>query len=146
MQVTFREYIPSDLNDCLTILKENHPDDYDDWETILLKDLTDISNKKYSSKFIIVLIRDEIIGFGCYFFQDTSYKITWVNIHSKEQNKGIGKKLVKELEKYIKRENPNNDFYITLETDKPYFYKKLKYQSHTNNGSNIIMQKYFPLK
>ena len=148
MQITFREPTIDDIAPCVNIIKEIYQEKK--WEEILPKDISDVLNKVYPSKFLVVSINDTIVGFGCYIklppefpSPNITYKLTWINIIPKEQGKGIGKKIVYELQKHIKSECKEN-FFVILETDKPSFYKKIGYETYSKNGDNDFMQKFFP--
>lgn len=144
MNLSFRKLLSSDIASCLDIVKQNYPSEKDKfWQNILPNDLSDILNKKYPSE-CLILTKDEItIGFGCYVEdkkQKNIYTLTWINILPAEQRKGIGKQLVSELEKDIKKNN-RQQVHIVLETDKPDFYKKLNYITFHKNNKNDIMIK-----
>lgn len=148
MNLSFRELISEDIAECLSIVKEIYTEEKhkEAWD-ILPKDLSDVLNKVYPSKCLVALTDKQIVGFGCYVKVDPKishsnifYKLTWINIHPKKQKKGIGKKLVNELEKHIKEECKEYCSAI-LQTDKPEFYKKLGYEIYDKNEGNDCMQK-----
>ena len=147
MNLTFRNLTDSDISFCLDILKENYPQEkYDYWKDFLLKDISDTSNKVYPSEFLVVIRDEVIIGFGAYLQlhnQNTTYKLTWINIPPKEQGKGIGRQLVTELEKRIKEYNKGKCT-IILETDKPIFYNKLGYATYYKKEDGEMMVKSMP--
>lgn len=124
-------------------MKENYPQDNERfWDAVLEKDIKDVLNKEYPSMFLVATLNESIVGFGCYLdFQSLNrYKISWMNISPNMQGKGIGRLLVKELEKCI-MENSTQNFSIILETDKPVFYKKLGYKKYGKNKDNDLMKK-----
>lgn len=142
----------SDINKCLEIMKQCFPLGKEEkfWTGVFIKDLTDILNgdKLYNQNCLVVTRNEtEIIGFGCYMQSNMAhniYELTWISISPENQNKGIGKYLVVELEKDIcKGETKSGDgFEIMFETHKPYFYEKLGYKSiYKTGGDNIIMIK-----
>lgn len=150
MKLSFRKLINDDIDSCLNIIKEIYirRNEKDSWDA-LTKDLSDVLNKVYPSNCLVVLIDNTIVGFGCYVKVDFElskpnifYKLTWINIQPKEQGKGIGKKLVNELEEHIRGECKEK-FSVVLETDKSDFYEKLGYITYDKNGDNDCMQKIF---
>ena len=145
MNITFREPTTEDITACLSVMKGSYPLDTERyWDDYLIKDFTDVLSKEYPSAFLLALLDDSVIGFGCYvyFINLNVYRLSWINILPVHQKKGIGKLLVAELEKLIMKENKKG-FRIQLETDKPVFYKKLGYQIVSTNGINYIMKKPF---
>lgn len=143
MNFTFRKLTESDIPACLLVMKENYPQDNERfWDAVLEKDLRDVLTKEYPALFLVAILNESIIGFGCYvhFENINLYKLSWVNISPREQGKGVGKSLVLELEKYI-MESCKNKSRISLETDKPIFYEKLGYSYSDKNGGNDIMVK-----
>lgn len=151
MKPEFREITSNDIDACVDIVKLIYPKDSEEkYHQALFKDISDVLNKAYPSKCLVALIEGKIVGFGCYVKIDPQtttpnifYKLTWININPKEQGRGIGKKLVNELEGCIRQEC-KEDFSIILETDKPDFYRKSGYDIYTKNGDNDCMQKVFP--
>lgn len=150
MQITFRKLTPSDIDACLGIMKENYPAEYEKhWEDVLPKDLSDILNQVCPSGCLLALLDEAIIGFGCYSkykektnAQENIWGLTWVNISPLQQGKGIGIKLIKELERTIKQYDTEK-FHIVLETTKPAFYRKLGYKTYRMSGVNDVMAKHF---
>lgn len=150
MEVTFRELIKDDIDFCQEIIREIYVKSSErEWPDILRRELSEVLGKAYPSKCIVALMGNAIIGLGCYVkVQDPStsniiYKLTWINISPKHQRTGVGIKLIGQLEEHIRREC-KEDFYVTLETDKPDFYNKLGYTAYNKNGSNDVMEKFFP--
>lgn len=150
MEISFKELKATDIETCLSIMKENYPSEEDKhWHNLLPNDLTDILNQKYPSQCLVVLLGEVPVGFGCYIqhkektnLQENIYALTWINILPKEQGKGIGKQLVIELEECISIIELRN-YHIILETDKPTFYQKLGYKTFKKNKGNDVMDKYF---
>lgn len=150
MEISFRELKPTDIEICLSIIKQNYPLEEDrHWQDLLPKDLTDMLNQKYPSLCLLVLSGETAIGFGCYTkykektnLQENVYGLTWINIIPKEQGKGIGRQLVAELEDCIRVLELRN-YHVILETDKPLFYQKLGYKTFRTNKANSVMDKYF---
>lgn len=139
MDILFRKLTEDDIPSCLLILHENYPDER--WERIFEKDISDVMNKMYPSEFLVVIHNEIIIGLGCYLQQTScAYCLTWVNIIPSHKGKGIGRKLVRELERRIKQDN-SQWYYITLETDKPIFYQKIGYRAVYKNGDKDVMAK-----
>lgn len=144
MKITFRKLTDSDINTCLSIVHENYPQDDKLWDNVLRNDVSDAMNKKYPSEFILIMRDEIIIGFGCYMsiIPLNLYRLSWINILPSEQGNGFGKMLVGELERCVNQEN-KKDFTITLETDKPLFYKKLGYVTTAKYDISTIMKKNF---
>lgn len=141
MKLTFRELAHEDIPSCIEILKLNYPSEHF-WVDTLIKDIQDVFNKLYPSEFIVVLLEEKIVGFGCQLengFKNV-YCITWINISPSYQGKGIGKLLVTELERRI-RAHGSDMGYIALETDKPIFYEKLGYKTIRKKEEKDIMAK-----
>lgn len=149
MDIIFRHLKESDIDTCINIMLENSTDEKKEfWSGILPRYLNDILNKVCPSACLVAINKDVIVGFGCYAQSSNmknSFKLTWINITPIHQRKGIGNKLVMELEKIIRREN-KNFFQITLETDKPIFYNRLGYTTHSKDGTNCHMVKSFKKK
>lgn len=142
--ITFRKLVEADFNACLSIFQENYPDVYSPND--LRIDISDVLNKAYASDFLVALRDDIIIGFGCQHIKKPNlFRISWVNITPKEQGKGIGRDLVLELEKIVRIQN-KQFFQIILETDKPIFYNKLGYTTHSQDGNKCHMIKFFRKK
>lgn len=145
MSITFRKLTDSDIDACLSILKENYPEEKDKhWADVLLKDINNVLNKAYPSDFFIVMQDGIIVGFGCWMEDGhpNVYSLTWINILPNEQGKGIGKALVCELEKIIAKEKKQS-FHITLKTNKPMFYNKLGYKTVAKEGEDDVMARKF---
>lgn len=145
MSITFRKLTDSDIDACLSILKENYPEEKDKhWADVLLKDINNVLNKAYPSDFFIVMQNEITVGFGCWMENGhpNVYSLTWINILPAEQGKGIGKALVRELEKTISDKNKQS-FHITLKTNKPMFYYKLGYKTVAREGDDDVMARKF---
>lgn len=151
MKLSFKEFVKSDIYSCLEIVKEIYTKESEkELSDILRNDLSDVLNKAYPSKCLVVRSGNSIVGFGCYVKVDEKistpnifYRLTWINIHPKEQGNGIGRKLIRELEKLIEADC-KKDLSIILQTDKPGFYTKSGYEVYGKNGENDLMQKFIP--
>lgn len=147
MEPTFRELTAFDILSCMEIMKENYPQDNERfWDAVLEKDIKDVLTKQYPAMFLVAILNEAIVGFGCYVhFENLNlYRLSWINIPPKEQGKGIGSLMVKELEKYIMK-SIKKESRISLETDKPIFYEKLGYDySYMNSENSMMVKKLFP--
>lgn len=147
MSLTFQKLTASDIDACLSILKENYPEEKDRcWQIVLRKDIENVLNKAYPSEYLLAILNESIVGFGCWMENGhpTVYCLTWINVTPKEQGKGIGKALVQELETAILKANRNTS-YITLLTTKPVFYERLGYKKISKQGENdLLVKKFFP--
>lgn len=122
-------------------MKENYPEEKDKhWEVVLRKDIENVLNKAYPSEYLVVMRDEIIIGFGCWMQNgyQSVFSLTWINISPKEQGKGIGKALVRELEKEIIKNN-KIPLHITLQTIKPIFYYKLGYRTVAHKDGDAVM-------
>ena len=89
------------------------------------------TNSVIPPKYLVAEEKGKVIGFGGYIqsWMDYSvYNIFWVNVHPKEQGKGIGTKLVRALIDKIKgagsKKNPPRLILITATTENTRFYEK----------------------
>lgn len=149
MKLLFRELVHDDMDSCVGIIKEIYPNQIEENVSGLVKDFSDILNKSYPSKCMVAIANNSIVAFGCYVRMDDKkyapnifYKLTWINVCPRYQGRGIGSKLVFELERLINEECKDN-LSVLLETDKPGFYRKMGYESYDRNGGNDVMQKMF---
>lgn len=149
--LSFRDASDNDIDIFISIMQENYPDPKDrHWDKILYNDFKDVLSKKYVSKFIIVLLDNIILGFGCYMIlRADMYKLSWINIMPAYKKQGIGTELVKKLEadilKVIPRGIKLKNVNIVLETDKPVFYNKIGYTAFKVQETNCFMSKVLPI-
>ena len=146
MDTTFRKLTASDIDTCLSIMMENYPREEDKhWQALIQTDLAEVVAQKYPSECLLVLCEGIAVGFGCSIKNSESpaiYALTWINILPSYQGRGIGKALIRELEKNIISQNKGR-LTIMLQTDKPAFYTKLGYKTASmGNGKDVMSRKF----
>ena len=151
MNLTFRELEIGDIDSCSHVVQQIYASENEKGHSAILRlDLMEVINKVYPSKCLVSLVDDAVVGLGCYIKVEENsnnpnviYKLTWVNILPAYQGKGVGKRLVDELEWNIRKEC-KEDFSVVLDTDKPKFYEKLGYITYDKNEKGDVMYKSFP--
>ena len=89
----------------------------------------------------------ELFGLGCVIKDPIDYAvwgITWVVVAPEHQNKGLGSRLMNELELHASKHHnyfPTENCVVLLTTTKPEFYKKLNYSDIAYWNNTHLMQK-----
>ena len=119
------------INECLEIAKN-----LKDWFTPEAIDSMKIDFQV--NHLISALENNEVIGFLCYSSYNGSIKILWIGVKKDFQRKGIGFKLLKELEKIANKYNSKSIEVETLSETVSYEPYELTRNFYKKNGFKII--------